>query len=350
MAHEVTAPDLMARGFDLSIRFDDAAAVAPVLDTTAGSFYGCKVWNETAAQATAAGLDEGVLTIVAGDGTPAIPTCRYVAGVGYRCIAATGMGGNITPDFSGQRGAFFTDNQLVTSSDMVGQYLSFFGVSGIVTFANCIISVTAQDTILIHNRFIPQQDLPDSATWAIGAGGGLVAPGFFLPDHFSNDDQLTVALTAGGSGHFPSFVEQLASAGVGDSFTLDTASLQRISAIPVDGTAFSLGCDGAGGSCGVAEVSTVLIETTDGGTSTGPFLPPVAQKRVVIRCAAQGADVVTVPPAVSAHLIGAGATRIRTAFLRSAIRSGSASGSRHDILAGHAVAGFTTPPAPDGGT
>jgi hypothetical protein len=340
------------RGLGISINFNKTAlAVPPVLDTQPGSFYGCKVWQETPAQAGDTGLDEGTVAFYPVTTTPVIPPCKYVGGTGYLCRSQTGTGGMIAGDVSGRRGIFFTDSQLNATTDLVGQYLSGASYSPFV-----IIMVMSPSTVLLEtNQSVPDQTLSDTITWSTYAGGGIAAPGgtTFVPPYFPAGEHMMVMLTPSGDNEVPSFSETINGNGIGDAFMLDTASQGTIHAIPTNGTAFTLGCDGSGGTCGNADVSTVLIQTTDSALfdpNSLPFDPPINNLRVVARCATAGAGHITIPANVDAYLASSGATWIQATFLRSAIRSGTASGAHHDVLAGHGIAGFTMAPPPDGGS
>jgi hypothetical protein len=188
---------------------------------------------------------------------------------------------------------------------------------------------------------------PASATFQVIAGLGPNPAGNSLPSgYLENDDSLTITLTAGGDGHFESFSRLVGDAG--DAFTLDTASQAMITGIPTDGTSFTIGCDGAGGSCGTAISSILTITTTDGAIAGVPpdHMPPPSLGQVVVRCVQIGATSITVPAEASSFLSGSGATRIQTMFSRVALQNGSNAGApeaSYTLDAGHGVIGYTTP-------
>lgn len=144
----------------------------------------------------------------------------------------------------------------------------------------------------------------------------------------------------------------------GGAFVLDEPSRALIGAVPVDGRSVTLGCAGAGGSCGRAQASIVRITTTDADVSgASPLaMPPPVRRSVEIQCAALDVGEITISePAMQllrrAHLEGA-LTRIRTAFMRDGVAIATnappAAPNRLVIAAGHAVIAYTdvSPSAP----
>jgi hypothetical protein len=141
----------------------------------------------------------------------------------------------------------------------------------------------------------------------------------------------------------------------GDAFTLDAASDAILGAIPVDGSAFSIGCSGAGGECNEAFASIIQLETTDGDTGGAPpfALPRSVDRKVIISCASLGeSGRVDVPAGATALLAAADRaspiTRVRVAFMRDGFQQVSnpppLPPNPVRIVVGHQIVGFTDPP------
>ena len=149
--------------------------------------------------------------------------------------------------------------------------------------------------------------------------------------------------------NFDSFSVNFGGGGPGDDFVLDTASATRLSAIPTNGSAFTIDCGGTGGTCNNALGSIVSITTSDGSLNGVPAtsLPPVAFKEVSIRCTSIGSSLVTVPANISAYIMSSGATKIQASYFRGNLQThtsaGANAGNTVNIVSGHAIAGFTTP-------
>lgn len=342
----------LGQGLQVTASFrNDAETNAPVLDEMPGSTLGCKVWEYTPAEYADVGLDEGVLSITAADGDPVLPPCAFVPTRGYVCIGGMGTGGTIALVNAVQGLWSYTDAELTDAAAQVGRYLA---ISGATMPANngtfpIVSSVGANTVVFVNpNPTAVPETVPAAATWTTVAGAGPI-PGTTDPGFLEDNDELTVELTSGGDGHYESFTRTFAAPGVGDDFTLDTASQSTITDIPTDGTEFTLSCAGAGGSCGTSIGTVLTITTTDGVVPPGAppyYVPPPATKVVEVRCAGIGTTSQTVPAAFSAYLMSSGATRIRTAFLRSnlqTVANTSLPQAGATIVAGHGVVGFTTP-------
>jgi hypothetical protein len=94
--------------------------------------------------------------------------------------------------------------------------------------------------------------------------------------------------------------------------------------------------------------SVLTIVTTDGDVTGLPahVMPPAVTTVVEIRCASLGVGAIAVPAAAAAALPGAGATRVRTTFLRTNLQSASNTSAPQagtSVVAGHGAVGFTTP-------
>jgi hypothetical protein len=195
--------------------------------------------------------------------------------------------------------------------------------------------------------------LPATATFTIVAGRGPT-PGTVDPGFLGDNEALQISLVPGGMMHFEAFTAMFDDTltGVGDDFTLSDASQITINSIPTDGSAFTIGCAGAGGTCNTAFGTILSITTTDGpltGAEPPYYMPPVTARQVVIRCAQIGLEEITVPDAASAFLAGSGATRIQATLIRSGFAPQMNAGlpmATTNVVAGHGVVGFTTPGAP----
>jgi hypothetical protein len=351
---EVSVAGAPALGSGLQIDLDfqrDADVPAPVVDDMPGSPIGCKVWDFTPAEAASVGLDQGTVTITAEDGVPVVPPCTYQPVFGYGCTGDRGAGGEIG---AGPMPSLWTLTQLAITDPMeaVGSYVV---ISGAATASNNgafpVLAGVGTSTVIFANPAGAAETLPPTATFAIVAGLGPI-PGAPAGGFLEDDETLTVTLEPGGDGLFEAFSADFPAsgiAGVGDAFVLDTESSTAIADIPMDGSEFSIGCSGPGGECGMALGNVLLITTTDGAIPPGApptFMPPPATRVISLRCASLGDGTVTVSPAASAQLMASGATRIRTTFLRVGFVQVSNSGdppAASTIVAGHGVAGFTTP-------
>lgn len=341
----------LGQGMNIDMKFAPDGT-APVFDDSPGLPTGCKVWVYDAAEANGVGNDEGAVTITATDGQPLIPPCTFIPGQGYLCIGAVGTGGAIGP--GGGPGQYTYTNTAITNQDNeVGRYLV---LTGAATAQNNgafpIVAAPAPNTVVFINPTpgAGAEVLPAGATFTTIAGAGPI-PG--NPGSLDDDDELAVTLTQGGDGDFETFTKNFSAAigGVGDDFTLDTASQGLMTAIPTDGSAFTLGCDGAGGAgcgSGTAIGSLVAISTTDTPTAgLAPYsMPPVTTTQTYLRCSIIGSGHVDVPAAASAYLMSSGATRIQATFLRANLQTAGNTGqvvANTNIVAGHTYAGFTNP-------
>jgi hypothetical protein len=345
----------LGQGMQVTISFsNNQQSPAPVFEEMPGSLFGCKVWEYTAAEAADVGLNEGSVQITAMDGDPVMPPCNYVPTRGYLCIGGAGAGGDVAL-VSAPMGLWsLTDPEITNAALQVGSYVTITGATTPANNGNFpIVSSAGANTIVYANpnpAALPET-LPATATFTMVAGVGPI-PGMADPGFLEDDDVLDVTLTSGGDGHFETFTRSFPAAGggVGDDFSLDTASQTTISDIPVDGSTFTIGCGGAGGSCGTSVGSILTITTTDGTIPAGVppyYMPAPTTTEVSLRCANLGATELTVPAAASAFLQSSGATRIQTTFIRSNLQTTmNAPGgvvANTTLVAGHGVVGFSTP-------
>lgn len=338
-----------ARGEGLLLQVD----VKPVeervpfaYEEAVGSPFGCKATEFTPAEFAAPPINFGTLAFTV-EGGPAFPPCNYVEGVGYLCVGAAGMGGDLSvvDSDNGMGGGVYelTDADTTFGADQVGRMVKISGATDPRFNAGLypIVDNAGGDDDTI--RFVGPAGIVDgetgTATFQVLAGFGPALQTDPVPD----DARVMVELTAGGDGTFTDF---MLDNGVGDSFTPTDDTSAIISDLPLDGTAFTIACDGAGGTCNQAMANGLLITTTDGDvTGLPPFvLPPPVTKAVSLVCLQPGGGTVNVPADASAFLMNSGATRIRAVFVRANVLSVTQPDGALDMGAGHAIAGFTTVP------
>ena len=304
-----------------------------------GSPFACKVFELTPEQYADHGVDVGTVQFTV-EGGPAFPPCHFVDGPGWVCSGAAGSGGDIR-SVDPKAGIFsITDPSLTFGGDEVGRLVKITGASqasnnGVFP----VVDAVGDDTIYFKNP-AGIEELAMSGTYATHAGFGPA----FETDPIHDDYSVTVSLTAGGQGKFEDFSTNIE---FGDSFTLDTASRSKISNIPMDGSSFTIGCDGEGGSCGAAMATALNIETTDAiiepdfplnGQEGG--LPPPRSKYVRVFCLLLIGRV-TVPAEASAYLARSGATRVRAFFVRAESTDEIQKDAQATLIMGHGVGGFT---------
>jgi hypothetical protein len=384
---------ILGQGIQIAASFFEDGGVPPVYEENAGP-TGCKVWEYTPAQVADVGSDEGAVVVTidnpeAHGFDPAIPGCGFVAGRGYMCPDATqSTGGAVqgVPD-TGNPGSCVAGRLMLTDTDAPftfhvtdGRYVAFSNTGtpllpdGTALPVIGKLPVTPEDntTVILFypqatTTCIPATPLDAAAVHLTLAGVGPV-PGFdnggstdagFL----ANNATVTVALTAGGGNHIPSFTATFPgdTHSPGDDFVLDAAStaifapagsFPGATGIPLDGSAFTVACDASDGAgCSSTPAPTgdgvvLNIVTTDADlTGIGPTtLPPPMTKRVQVRCAALGSNQVTVNATASAHLMTSGATKLQATFIRGSL-SGNPEGTVN-IVTGHAITTFQVPPPP----
>ena len=340
---EVSIPSY-GQGLDVDVRFVGTnGAPTPVFDELPDSDEGCTVWELTPAQAADVGLDEGTITVTGG--TPAIAPCIYAGSPGYLCIRHNGIGGVVAAGPAPGTATFTASLILPSGSFTANELGHYLRISGAVAAGNNgsfpILAVANANTLVFGNPAFVAESFGTSTGWFTLSGSGPI-PQAPDPGFLADGDSLMVTLTPGGDNQFAAFAPVV---NAGDDFTLDAASTPTLSGIPLDGTAFSLGCDAAGNQCGVASRTRLVITTTDAPLAgLGPFaLPPPVTKSTVIRCESTTGTTVTVPAAASAFLMASGATRVEARYARINRADGSAAGASHVVEVGHAIAGYTTP-------
>ena len=315
--------------------------VRPVYEQYPGSPFGCKVFQYTAAEFNDPGIDIGTIQFELTEGAT-FPPCNYVEGQGYRCVGVAGGGGNIAT--AGMDNLYtLTDANLTFGQEQLGRHLLITGSAapqnnGLFS----IVDAPADDTIVFFdpaNQVVGEE--PTEASYLTLAGFGPSGP--------SNSGQvpdgalLTASLTANPDSRFTDFE---VSTNVGDSFTLDDVSEQVMADIPLDGSEFSLSCDGAGGSCGDGVGSALIIDTTDADVSMAPphVLPPPVTSATRIACLFLVGEV-TVSAEVSQFLAEAErTTRVRTIFAKANPANVNQPDAKVNIAAGNALGAIKTLP------
>ncbi len=338
------------QGVQASITFTQSDQVpAPVLEEMPGSPLGCKAWVYTAAQAVASsvGVDEGPVQINSPAGGAALlPACTFTAGVGYACpeTATLSTGGVIG---AGPAAGTATLTDLDTTYNAMNTTNRYVRISGATTAANNgvfpIVALGGANTIVYGNPAATAETIPAAGFHINLAGVGPTPsapdPGFLL-DLASVD----FVHTLGGGQHIAAFTSTTTVGGsVGDDFSVVAGDLQKLNALPRDGSAFTFTCDPLSCPAGTPTASGTLINivTTDAPTAgISPFTMPLpTAERVQIRCAALGQTAVTVPAAYSAFLMRAGITRIQATLIRPTLMG--AGPAAVTSISGHAIVGYT---------
>lgn len=337
---------------------DDAPL--PVYEELPGSLFGCKVYEFDAdgflpgtedieCTNMAGALDEGTMHFSVEGSGPEIPDCYFFPGQGYMCPGAAGSGADIAALDPTQGLYTIHDDTVTFERAEVGRFVA---VQGAEMAANNgmfpIVDAIDEHTLVILN---PQQDpelcgttpdacqelsSPASYTTLAGMPGGRTAP-------VEAGSRVSFELTPGGEGDVPAFERSLS---IGGGFTLDAASRTLINNVPVDGSAFTLGCDGEGGQCDDFSTFSLLnIIATDAPITpdTPPLaVPPPANKALQIVCGVPDGHV-TVPAEVSEYIADAGVTRVRPVFMRMNDAYVDIDNFEAHLGVGHGVAGIETP-------
>lgn len=335
--------DARGEGLLLNVDVRDVDERLPyAYEEAPGSPFGCKVTEFTPAEFATPPVNFGTLDFTIESG-PAFPTCNFVEDVGYACVGAMGAGGDITV-INTANGIYQLTNPDVTfGAAQVGRHIRIQGATE-MRFNNGLFPVVdnggaGDNTIrFIGVPGIVLGEADTAATYQVLAGFGPAAQTDPVPD----DARVMLEVTAGGDGTFADFELD---AEVGDSFTPDDDTSAILGDIPLDGSAFSFSCDGAGGDCNQAMANGAIIVTTDGPTTMLPgfVLPPPVTKAVQVVCLQPGGSMVNITAEASAFLMDSGATRIRALYARANVLSEVQAEATLDLAAGHAIAGFTNP-------
>lgn len=344
-----------AAGHGLSVRADfTAPGRPPDFDEMPGQPTGCKAWlydmHDDPPPAVAG--DEGIVT-VAGTAAPVPDGCVFNGTDGYACPVASGEGAaTVTP--MDAPAALYDIAGLALTDDDIGRHMRIAGdgerPGNDGSFP--ILAVPGPTAAVVVNSAAAAGAF--DASYTVVAGAGAAGLPLDSPrDPVRDDDRVIVGIDPAGGMDFD--FPDTAPIEAGDAFTLDAASDAVLGAIPVDGSAFSIGCSGEGGECNEAFASIIQLETTDGDTAGAPpfALPPSVDRKVIISCATLGASGrVDVPAEATALLAAAGRaspiTRVRVAFMRDGFQQASnpppLPPNPVRIVAGHQIVGFTDPP------
>jgi hypothetical protein len=329
-------PDL-GRGLFLDVSFHAKEdAVAPSYEEEPGSPFGCKVTELGPENFARSGLDQGEFSFAVSRG-PDVPRCSFVAGRGYRCIGASGTGGSIEELLPGSGLFGLFDDATTFGADEIGRPLTITGSANPANDGEFLIIDFDGDHSILFLNPTPGASSEEAtpATYFTAAGSGPNGVKEPVPD----DAEVTFTLDARPDGHAEDFVVAL---DIGDSFALDGTSGDDISNIPVDGSAFAIGCTGEGGTCGAAAASILEVVASDGDATTfAPFLVPAPrEKAVVIRCVVD-AGVIAVDETASQYIQAIDPIRIRAVFARVNEQVLAQPRMEMSVLAGHAVGGIT---------
>jgi hypothetical protein len=309
-------------------------ALLPSFEQQPGSPFACKVYERTPEQFLYPGADQGQIGVTL-PGEQELPPCAFVPEQGYRCASVSGAGGDI--EALSETQWVFSDPAATFGTDEVGRHIKISGATE--PGNNGVFMIVAADESTV--TYINEQpgaaaESATSADYQIIAGLGPAGQ----EDPLTDDASLEIALTAGDDSVLDSFSYTLED--VGDGFTLEEASRDVISNIPMDGSPFTISCDTAGG-CGTALGSGILLVTTDGtpDPSLPPFLlPPPVNRSVLINCVFLTPQV-TVPAEASAYIRESGATRISANYVRVNLSSLPQTNGTIQLLGGHSVLGVT---------
>ena len=341
-------------GHGLSVRADFSAPPrAPDFDELPGELTGCKAWlydvQDDPPPAVAG--DQGRIT-VSGTGAAVPDGCVFDGVAGYTCPVASGSAVTTVTPMEAPAALYDLSGVALTGDD-VGRQLRIAGDGARPANDGAfpILAVPGPSSAVVANAAAAAGEF--SADYTVVAGAGAAGIPFDSEqDPVGDDDQVVIGIEPGGEMEFD--FPDTAPIDAGDAFTLDAASDAILSAIPIDGAPFSLGCSGEGGSCGEAFASIVQLETTDGDTGgiSRFALPAAVDKKVVISCATLGASGRVELPAGATELLRAAGeatpiTRVRVAFMRDGFQLATNSpplpANPVRVVAGHQIVGFTDP-------
>jgi hypothetical protein len=327
------------------------AGRAPDIELRTDDWNGCQGWSYAvdAGDPPPATTDEGGLA-VHGTSEPIPDDCVFRAGA-YMCPIASGTAtaAGVAPMAGGAAvyqlpGGAFT-------SDAAGRYLE---VSGAANATNAgrfpIVAVAGPTTVVVGNPAAVAESA-FAAAYTVLAGVGPVPNN--PRDPIADGERVTFGMTPGGGGHFDFPDTEVVAGG---AFRPDDATLALLRDLPIGDDAITLRCDGAGGDCGVADATLMLLRTSDGDTAgISPFaLPPPSHRHVEIVCAVTGGDgSITIPAEAMALVAAAHAaspiTRIRLAYMHDGVALARnpypAAENLVRIGLGHGYIGFTDVPA-----
>jgi hypothetical protein len=303
-------------GGNISISFTQTNLPnAEFIDTGVGIPCAAVRYDSTAGTPPPAVLDEGTVNITTSAGAATIPPCTFVSGA-YRCIGAQGTGGTGVQIPTTMVWTFTdtTTTSTLSAAD-VGRYLvipttgAAFPILGFTAPNLLNLGGTAVATVPAFITVAGAGPVP--ATWNPGAPAPTGGPPEFLADNST----VTVAFVPGASSDFAAFTS--AAVDVGDAWTLDTASKALlVEGVLVHAGDVTIGCAGAGGTCGAATGTVVAIDTTDTPTTGTTDFPAPTAKSANITCTTLGTTPITLTAAQVMVLKNASPTRIRISIFR----------------------------------
>lgn len=328
----------------------------PVYEDMPGSPFACKVYELgpdswfpgipiIEGTHLADNVDEGTMQVsISGEGAPTFPPCNFVENVGYLCVSTGGTGGTIT--FDGDNGVFVLNNPDVTfAPEDQGRFIQIMGSAIPPNNGRFpIVMVLDEHTVAYPNpqcggdpAACEETDTPTAAGYQVLAG----LPGGFTP-HVENGSTVTFDFTAGGEGDVESFSRDVM---IADEFTLTTESQGLMFNVPLDGSAFSIGCDGEGGECGNAMASLLVLLATDTPIPDGApaaYMPIPTEKATQLICLFLSGTA-NVTTQASEYLANSNATRVRALFGRANPAQFRSGNTDVQLIAGNATAGVTNP-------
>jgi hypothetical protein len=287
--------------------------IPTVYEEIPGAPFGCKVTEYTGEEYYSPGVDVGAVQLAA-TGAPPMPPCNWTE-QGYQCVGlAGGADGVDIAVVDADMGIYsLTDPATTFTADEAGRVLALNGRAEATNNGMFPIIASGGDLGDHTLQFAGMGVVDETGTTGTYATiAGIPIP-TGLDDPLADDAEETLTITPGTG--TPAGEFNVANFAIGQSFTLDDATADLLGNVPLDGSEFAMGCDGAGGTCGDAMVSVVNITTTDGEVSpTNPF-PFPASKMVEVVCISV-TGTATVNETASAYLMNSGATSMRNSFLR----------------------------------
>lgn len=341
---DMSIAGLPQAGHGLTVQAFFTPLRAPDFEEPRGSDFGCKVSAyDLAREKPPAEAHHGRLTI---DGIRGGAIgCEFRAGRGYVCPTVSGQAAASVRTEQGA--ALYSLDGLQLMAADVGRYLQ---VSGAARAENngafAILDVPSPGQAVVANQRA-QSEMFD-AQFAIVAGAGPTPRDLYRP--FEDSGKVAVSLEPGGDRAFDAFAIEITPGG---AFTPDEETLHAITHLEPSDRPLTLGCSGAGGTCGESAATVLRITSTDASVKgLSPVAMPAPEHHYVeISCAFPDRGQVTIPGEAMAFLEAAHdkapITRIRTAIMREGYgvvsNPAPAALNRTIVLVGHGVLGFSAP-------
>jgi len=310
----------------------DPPVVAAAYDDLVPPGIGCSatVYDIAGGDVLPIQQDEGAITIA--DTTSPLGPCaipaggdEYVCIFGANAIAAgdsvcaaadtcntTNFGGMLpatTAAITIASGAF--DN---TTKSEVGMYVQLIG--GGLSPQNAspvpVVDVLSPTTLLVGNPAAVTEAASAAGQYLVVSGAGpSPAKRAFL------DDAAVIKVSKAAGAETDAFTDSEVLPG-GKGFVPTTATIGAMTTFPIDATAaVPFSCNGAGGNCGTAQGTILVMSATDGDTSTDPTgaAMPLGDSWVSVSCRQFG-DTVDLPLDIVNLIEAIGPTRIRVSMFR----------------------------------